>query len=52
MPERLATMAAPQWNLWLDAHATKLGVNKDETEWAGAVPPEVGVHIDAVCPGA
>lgn len=35
VPDRLATMAAPQWKLWLDANAPKLGVKKDEIEWSG-----------------
>jgi hypothetical protein len=35
VPDRLATMAAPQWKLWLDANAAKLGVKKDELEWSG-----------------
>ena len=35
VPDRLATMAAPQWKLWLDANASKLGVKKDEVEWSG-----------------
>lgn len=35
VPDRLATMAAPQWKLWLDANAGKLGVKKDEIEWSG-----------------
>jgi hypothetical protein len=35
VPERLATMAAPQWRLWLDANAAKLGVKKEEVEWSG-----------------
>lgn len=35
VPDRLATMAAPQWKLWLDANAGKLGVKKDEVEWSG-----------------
>lgn len=35
VPDRLATMAAPQWKLWLDANAGKLGVKKDEIEFSG-----------------
>lgn len=35
VPDRLATMSAPQWKLWLDANASKLGVKKDEIEWSG-----------------
>jgi len=35
VPDRLATMAAPQWKLWLDANAGKLGVKKDEIEYSG-----------------
>lgn len=35
VPDRLATMAAPQWKLWLDANASKLGIKKDEIEWSG-----------------
>lgn len=35
VPDRLSTMAAPQWRLWLDANAGKLGVKKDEIEWSG-----------------
>jgi transposase-like protein len=35
VPERLSTMAAAQWKLWLDANAGKLGVKKDEVEWSG-----------------
>jgi len=34
VPDRLATMSAPQWKLWLDANAAKLGVKKDEIEWS------------------
>jgi hypothetical protein len=37
VPDRLATMAAPQWKLWLDANAGKLGVKKDEIEWSGVL---------------
>lgn len=35
VPDRLATMAASQWKLWLDANAPKLGVKKDEIEFSG-----------------
>lgn len=35
VPDRLAAMAAPQWKLWLDANASKLGIKKDEIEWSG-----------------
>lgn len=35
VPDRLASMAAPQWKLWLDANAPKLGVKKDEVEFSG-----------------
>ena len=35
VPDRLANQAAPQWKLWLDANAAKLGVKKDEVEWSG-----------------
>lgn len=35
VPERIATMAAPQWKLWLDSNGPKLGVKKDEIEWSG-----------------
>lgn len=35
VPDRLSTMAAPQWKLWLDANAGKLGIKKDEVEWSG-----------------
>lgn len=35
VPDRLATMAAPQWKLWLDANAPKFGVKKEEIEWSG-----------------
>ena len=35
VPDRLAAMSAPQWKLWLDANAAKLGVKKDEIEWSG-----------------
>ena len=35
VPDRIATMAAPQWKLWLDANASKLGIKKDEIEWSG-----------------
>ena len=35
VPERLSTMSAPQWKLWLDANAGKHGVKKDEVEWSG-----------------
>lgn len=37
VPDRLATMAAPQWKLWLDANASKLGVKKDEISASGLV---------------
>ena len=35
VPDRLATMAAPQCKLWLDANADKLGVKNDEIESSG-----------------
>lgn len=35
VPDRLATMAAPQWKLWLDSNGPKAGVKKDEIEWSG-----------------
>lgn len=35
VPDRLASMGAAQWKLWLDANAAKLGVKKDEIEWSG-----------------
>ncbi len=35
VPDRIATMAAPQWKLWLDSNGPKLGVKKDEIEWSG-----------------
>lgn len=33
--DRLSTMTAPQWKLWLDANASKFGVKKEEVEWSG-----------------
>lgn len=35
VPDRIATMAAPQWKLWLDSNGPKQGVKKDEIEWSG-----------------
>ena len=35
VPDRLASMAAPQWKLWLDSNGPKQGVKKDEIEWSG-----------------
>lgn len=35
VPERLSTMAAPQWAQWLKANAPKLGVKQDEITWSG-----------------
>jgi hypothetical protein len=35
VPDRIATMAAPQWKLWLDSNGPKLGVKKEEIEWSG-----------------
>lgn len=35
VPDRLSTMAAPQWKLWLDSNGPKQGVKKDEIEWSG-----------------
>ena len=35
VPERLATMAAPQWQQWLKANAAKMGVKAEELEWSG-----------------
>jgi hypothetical protein len=35
VPDRIATMAAPQWKLWLDSNGPKQGVKKEEIEWSG-----------------
>ena len=35
VPDRLATMPAQQWKLWLDSNGPKLGVKKDEIELSG-----------------
>lgn len=35
VPARLATQSAPQWALWLQANAGKMGVKRDEIEWSG-----------------
>ena len=35
VPQRLATMAAPQWKQWLKANAPKLGIKAEEIQWSG-----------------